>query len=75
MRLRNVAASAAALAALGGGVAAGHDRDLGERAVPAYTRPPDAGEQAITYGQCDTRATQGEYGPAEGWVCVEDGAP
>lgn len=72
MRIRTIAASAAALAALGGGVAAAQSDERGERAVPEYTRPADAGSQAITYGDCKERAARGEYGHDQGWVCVDD---
>jgi hypothetical protein len=76
MQLRTIAAaSAAAAAALAGGVAAAHGGEQGEQAIPEYTRPADAGTQAITYGHCKERAEEGEYGPNQGWVCIDDDTP
>ena len=75
MRARIIVASAAAVAALGGGVAAARSDERGERAVPTYLRPAGAGSQAITFGDCTGRADRGEYGPDQGWVCLDDETP
>jgi hypothetical protein len=74
MRLRTIAASAAAVTALGGGVAAAQSGERGERAIPEYTRPAGAGSQPIS-GDCKERADRGDFGPDQGWMCVDDETP